>query len=116
VKLKSNLYLLSLAFIFSLLSSGVIGARISPDREYPGPSLGRVPVKIMTTMRFGASAWKKGLPLRIGDLIEKQKREIIFKATWGSGADQLGCLQEASPEAPQSFAIDCSGTLLSQTF
>lgn len=48
---------------------------------------------------------------KISELIEKQKREIVFKTPWGSGATELNHLipQEASPEGPKSFVIDSSG-------
>jgi len=48
---------------------------------------------------------------KISELIEKQKREIVFKTPWGSGTTELNHLipQEASPEGPKSFVIDSSG-------
>jgi hypothetical protein len=48
---------------------------------------------------------------KIGELIEKQKREIVFKTPWGSGATELNHLipEEANPEGPKSFVIDSSG-------
>jgi hypothetical protein len=49
----------------------------------------------------------------ISDLIEKQKREVVFKTPWGSGPTELGHIipEEASPEGPMSFAIDNSGAI-----
>ena len=48
---------------------------------------------------------------KISELIEKQKREIVFKTPWGSGATELNHLipEEANPEGPMSFVIDSSG-------
>jgi hypothetical protein len=48
---------------------------------------------------------------KIGELIEKQKREIVFKTPWGSGTTELNHMipEEANPEGPMSFAIDGSG-------
>jgi len=56
---------------------------------------------------------KSKLSPKIGELIEKQKREVVFKTAWGSGSDELGRIipQEASPEAPMSFVIDSSGNI-----
>jgi hypothetical protein len=47
----------------------------------------------------------------ISELIEKQKREVVFNVSWGSGQTELGrsIPEEASPEAPASFVIDSSG-------
>jgi hypothetical protein len=47
---------------------------------------------------------------KISELIEKQKREIVFKTPWGSGKTELNHLipEEANPEAPMSFVIDNS--------
>ncbi len=49
----------------------------------------------------------------IRGIIEKQKREAVFRAQWGSGPAELGCIipQEASPEGPSSFAVDSSGRI-----
>jgi hypothetical protein len=51
---------------------------------------------------------------KIGELIEKQSRAVVFKTAWGSGSDELGRIipQEASPEGPMSFVIDSSGNIL----
>ena len=48
---------------------------------------------------------------KISDLIEKQKREVVFKTPWGAGPTELNHMipEEASPEAPMSFTIDNSG-------
>jgi hypothetical protein len=49
----------------------------------------------------------------ISELIEKQKREVVFKASWGPGHAELGrsIPQEANPEGPMSFTIDSSGKI-----
>lgn len=51
--------------------------------------------------------------LKIGELIRKQKREVVFKAAWGAGPGQLGRDdgQEAESTGPMSFAVDNSGRL-----
>ncbi len=56
---------------------------------------------------------KNKSPAKIGKLIEKQKREVVFKTAWGSGPAELGRIipQEASPEGPMSFVIDSSGNI-----
>jgi hypothetical protein len=48
---------------------------------------------------------------KISELIEKQKREVVFKTSWGSGSSELGrsIPMEANPEGPMSFAIDNTG-------
>ena len=49
----------------------------------------------------------------ISELIEKQKREIVFKTPWGSETTELNHIipEEANPEAPMSFVVDESGTI-----
>lgn len=50
---------------------------------------------------------------KISELMEKQKREVVFKTLWGSGLAELdhSIPEEANPEGPMSFAIDSSGML-----
>ena len=49
----------------------------------------------------------------ISEIIKRQKSEVVFKTSWGSGEAELGhCIpQEASPEGPKSFAVDSSDTI-----
>jgi hypothetical protein len=50
---------------------------------------------------------------KISELIENQKREIVFKTPWGSGETELNHMipEEANPEGPMSFVVDDSGTI-----
>jgi hypothetical protein len=63
--------------------------------------------------QYEAGAQEEGSPSEIREIIEKQKREVVFRAQWGSGPAELGCIvpQEASPEGPSSFALDSSGRI-----
>ena len=50
---------------------------------------------------------------KIGELIGKQNREIVFQTPWGTGKTELNHMipQEASPEGPMSFAVDDLGSI-----
>lgn len=63
--------------------------------------------------QYEDNAQKEKAAPTIRELIEKQKREVVFKTPWGSGETELNHMipEEASPEAPMSFAIDNSGKI-----
>jgi hypothetical protein len=63
--------------------------------------------------QYENSMQKKNSSTKISELIKNQNREVVFKASWGSGSTQLGCFlgQEADSMGPMSFAVDHSGKL-----
>ncbi len=55
----------------------------------------------------------KNASSKINRLIEKQKREVVFKTSWGAGPDRLGRRRENvySYSVPQGFTLDDSGNI-----
>jgi hypothetical protein len=91
-----------MALLFSL-TLGAGDTQTSPAKKNPEATKHKTADK--------DPAGKKSSPLKVSELMKKQKQEIVFRAAYGNGTRQLGCVipQEAMPEGPMSFAIDNSG-------